>query len=218
LVEKNIAKNIKKNKPNQELPIVVMQKESLGGWIRSQDHLNFQLSYRSIFRFSKPLVAMGQRFLTKLPYVSFFGVHLRLESDWLVTTDEVMGQFLDLILAHNTTDYPIVYVACGDRTKLDNFTDLAKTRGVLVEHKWTLMDETDAAWAANLHFDQIGIIDRVVLEKATYFFGVGGSSFSFSAGMARHVAQFGNLEYHAVDDEKQYLLGEEGVIWNDIMW
>jgi hypothetical protein len=130
-----------------------------------------------------------------------------------------MDKFLDLILSHNSTANPKAYVACGQEDKLAKFTRRSAERGVTVVHKWTLMDEDDSNFVKTLQFDQLGIIDRVVLEQAGFFFGIGGSSYSFMLGMERHVAQFGNLNYVPPDEPRQFLLGGQNyAMWNGITW
>lgn len=198
-------------------PVVITEKETIGAWIRSYDTEEFQISFRNIFRFSRSYVPFAEQILSKLPTI-FFGVHLRLESDWTANTDDVMYSFLDKILEHNTTANPIAYVACGEEEKLAQFTTLAATRGVQVVHKWNLLNEAGREFLSALDFDQMGMVDRLVLEKADYFYGVAGSSFSFSLGQHRHQVQTGNMEYFARSDERQYLEGAEGDMWYGLMW
>jgi hypothetical protein len=214
---KLVKEIIHNSNPPLHLPIIIRHKESLGGWLHDTDPTPFQLAFRSLFHFSKPLVDVGKHILTKLP-AEFFGVHLRVESAWPDDGGEQMQNFLDIILAHNSSN-PLAYVACGEEEKLATFTALAKEKGVKVVHKWTLLDgEEDKQYLKTLQFDQLGIIDRVVLEKATFFYGVGLSSYSFMLGMERHVVQFGNLDYRPFDEERQYLFGQAAEMWLGITW
>lgn len=200
-----------------ESPLVVTEVETLGAWIRSYDPLEFQIAYRNIFRLSRVYVPPAEKILSKLPY-SFFGVHLRLEKDWTANGDDVMGVFLGKILEHNTTTHPIAYVASGDEEKLAQFTTLAAEKGVQVVHKWNMLDEEEIGFLKGLEFDQMGMVDRLVLEKSEYFYGVGGSSFSYSLGQHRHYEQTGDMEYYPRNDERQYLEGWEGDMWYGLLW
>jgi hypothetical protein len=87
-------------------PYVIYEKDSLGGWERSIDVPTVQYSFHRFFRFHPSHVAMANDILEKLP-VSFFGVHLRLESDW--ETHDISPSFINLLLKFNATRYTFVF-------------------------------------------------------------------------------------------------------------
>ena len=125
-----------------------------------------------------------------------------------------------LPLSHShSTKKPILYTACGDAEKLTKFKETAQRFGVDVVDKWQLIDESDRKLLEDLRFDQLGILDYVVLRHSQVFWGVGGSTFSHSLALWRHLYQFGNLYYYG-NDFQQKLLGPKWVQRNlyDIMW
>jgi hypothetical protein len=113
----------------------------------------------------------------------------------------------------------VIYVACGDSTKLNEYREMAKNHGLIVKDKWDVVDAEDRAKLEQLSFDQLGVVDYIVLKKAIFFVGVASSSLSHQLGHFRHLAQFGDLEYIGKDFQ-QFLIGKQWMrnLWVGNMW
>ena len=155
----------------------------------------------------------------KLPY-NFFGLHLRVESDWTYVNGSLTEEhMIKQVFQHNTTKFPVLYTACGEATKLKQFKQLASKLGVVVVDKWDLIEAADRKRMDELWFDQLGILDFVVLRHAQFFWGFGGSSFSHALALWRHMNQFGNMHYQG-EDYQSKLMGPKWVqpLLYDILW
>jgi hypothetical protein len=126
---------------------------------------------------------------------------------------------LKFVLAVNTTNYPVVYTACGDTEKIINFKKLGNQLGVVVMDKWDIMLEDDKKYVGILPFDQLAILDFLILMHAQYFWGLAGSSFSHTLAVWRHVEQFNNFHFKNADIQ-QRLTGQPKMIdtFVDIFW
>ena len=114
---------------------------------------------------------------------------------------------LKKVLLFNTTKYPVVYTACGDAKKLEQFRQIGERLGIMVTGKWNYILEEDREFANSLAFDQVAILDYLVLRHSQYFWGNYLSSFSYPIAFWRHVAQFNN--FHYMNSEYQFLEGYE---------
>lgn len=221
--------------PEGAINSVLQERGSLGGWERKRDKPAIQTSFKSLFRFSPNLIDHATQILSTLPH-TFFGVHLRsddlsgvlesaansniyLEGD--NERDEV-EEAIAWVLARNTTTQPHVYVACDDAGKLAAFIDRARACSILATHKFTFNSsenfiQGDSSLFSSLTVDQLRVVDHIVLSRASFFVGTGGSVDSFMLGQSRHWSQFEQLDYHGKDDQ-QYLLGPGISWWSGATW
>jgi hypothetical protein len=115
---------------------------------------------------------------------------------------------LKQILLHNTTKYPVVYTACGDAERMEIFRKLGEKFGIMVKGKWDYITEEDREYAEDLAFDQVALLDYLVLRHSQFFWGTKLSSFSYAIAFWRHVAQFGDFQF-TNSDFQHHLDGQE---------
>jgi hypothetical protein len=70
----------------------------------------------------------------------------------------------------------VIYAACGDSAKLDEYRQMAKKHNLIVKDKWDLMDSEDKEKLHKMSFDQLGVVDYLILKKALFFLGVASRS------------------------------------------
>lgn len=80
----------------------------------------------------------------------------------------------------------LMYVASGDLEQLHRFTADAALRNITVETKHRLLPDTSLSQLNAMSFDQQGLVDFLVMLKASDFAGVAHSSFAWSIALKRH--------------------------------
>jgi hypothetical protein len=98
-----VQQKIKEIKEHKKAPYVVHERDSMGGWERTTDSISFQHTFHRIFRFHPTFEETAERILAKLP-LAFFGVHLRVESDWPLHYN-MEKEFVKRLLRNNITGY-----------------------------------------------------------------------------------------------------------------
>lgn len=80
----------------------------------------------------------------------------------------------------------LMYVASGDLEQLTRFTTDAALRNITVETKHRLLPDSSLSLLKQMSFDQQGLVDFLVMLKASDFSGVAHSSFAWSIALKRH--------------------------------
>ena len=105
------------------------------------------------------------------------GVHLRAESDafgWNPYEQQATA-YLTKAAARNIS---VLFVACGDPAIVSRFkADAAAKYEFIAVSKWDLLSKAESDKITGLWFDQLAVIDAAVMKSATYFMGIGLSSF-----------------------------------------
>jgi hypothetical protein len=124
----------------------------------------------------------------------FFGAHLRTERDaklgWpggdLVYSRYETQAALILSSASNAS-LPLIYVAFGDRSEVAKLSAEAASRNMTVITKFDILDSQEVAALEAMSWDQQGMVDFLVMMRASVFGGVGHSSFAWNVALGRHV-------------------------------
>jgi len=159
---------------------------------------------------------------------TFYGAHLRAESDaiWAWPPDQwrfsrMDDQFEEQFRNIERTGLNVVYVASGNQTVVDLFAAAlskrlaanpsTKDRNVTVVTKYDLLQDPDRKRLDSLTFDQMALVDFVVLFKASAFMGVAHSSFPWNIALRRHelsrYATYGNEGSDLLRDEYSIIMG-----------
>lgn len=226
---------------------MIQERGSLGGWERTRDPPSIQTSFKQLFRFSPALTTLASRILSSLPPSFFAvhlrstenedslkevkeegEVEVERVGEREGERDEI-GEALKWVLERNTSARPVVYVSTEDGRTLDQFIKRSLLLSILPSHKLSpspsssfsshsSFSRQDAEWMVmNLEEDEMRVIDHIVMMRANYYVGTGGSVDSYMLGQNRHFIQFGNLDYHGMD-EQQYLLGDGVNWWSGTTW
>ncbi|GAB4823327.1 hypothetical protein N2152v2_010373 [Parachlorella kessleri] len=131
--------------------------------------------------------------MTGLGHPSFFGLHLRLEDDYIkyagllkgkspLSKQDPLGEYIRTMKAANFTQSAPVYVASGlfiskPPAEIKALEDRLRAEGVLgtMLHKQQLLEPTRLA---GFHTEQLALIDLLVMLKAQVLVGDDASSFS----------------------------------------
>lgn len=123
----------------------------------------------------------------------FFGAHLRTEhdarqgwpaEDWVYSRYETQSKlYLEQATSSNISH---IYVASGDAEEVSKLEKDAEAFNLTVTTKFGVLDETDKAQLAELSWDQQGMVDFLVMLKASGFGGIGHSSFAWNVALFRH--------------------------------
>lgn len=161
---------------------------------------------------------------------TYYGAHLRLEKDavWAWPPEEwrfsrMEEQFEQQFLNIERTGLNVVYVASGNQTVVRLFAeDLSRrfaedpdpdnrNRNVTVVTKYDLLHGADRRWLESLSFDQQGLVDFMVMFKASAFMGVAHSSFPWNVALRRHelskYTAYGNEGSDLLRDEYSIIMG-----------
>lgn len=123
----------------------------------------------------------------------FFGAHLRTEhdaqlgwpaGDWVYGRYETQSKLY--LEQANLSSISHIYVASGDHEEVAKFGKDAAAFNITVTTKLGVLDEKDRAELATLSWDQQGMVDFLVLLKASDFAGVAHSSFAWNIALLRH--------------------------------
>ena len=125
---------------------------------------------------------------------AYFGAHLRTEADAVKAFDvrfnnsryEVQSKlFLEQAKG---AELPVLYLASGNQTEIQRFkTDALNEYGISVTTKSELLAGVDLETLEALAWDQRGLVDFLVLLKASQFAGIGHSSFAWNIALVRHL-------------------------------
>lgn len=152
----------------------------------------------------------------------FFGAHLRTErdarmgwpgQDWVYSRYETQAALI-LSGAANAS-LPLIYVASGDREEVAKLSVEAGERNMTVVTKFDVLGGREVEALEGLSWDQQGMVDFLVMTKASVFGGVSHSSFAWNVALGRHVVGGeGGEEYlkgpHALTDRLSQVYGKPG--------
>jgi hypothetical protein len=173
------------------------------------DGESFAVTFGSILKFrsdirvlaTKTLQALSETHSLSLDLTkkiipnAFFGAHLRTEKDavegwpapdWLYSRYETQSRlYLAQVPRSNSS---LIYVASGDLNEVAKFAlDASNSPGNLtVTTKFNLLKEKDLEELQALKWDQQGLVDFLVMLKASDFAGIGHSSFAWNVALKRH--------------------------------
>ncbi|KAK0120607.1 hypothetical protein ONS96_010811 [Cadophora gregata f. sp. sojae] len=133
---------------------------------------------------------------------SFFGAHLRLEKDAVEAWSPEEGwrfsrmedQFAEVWGEIKGSGMDVVYVACGDQSIVDTFSEYIARRleedekemSISVVTKYKLLGGHDLERLNAMTFDQQALVDFLIMFKAGFFMGVAHSSFPWTVALRRH--------------------------------
>jgi hypothetical protein len=191
-------------------PIIVDLGRSYLRYPIYSDGEGFAVSFGSILKFRSDVRVLATKVLQSLVDThslilnltqdvhrnSFFGVHLRTESDavkvwpaqdWIYSSYETQSKiYLEQAPRSNSS---VIYVASGDRNEVAKFAvDASKApNNFTVTTKFDLLKGGDLEELQRLAWDQQALIDFLVMLKASDFAGIGHSSFAWNVALKRHV-------------------------------
>lgn len=174
------------------------------------DGEDFALSFGSILKFRSDVRVLATKTLQSLSDTyhlnldlsqailpnAFFGVHLRTERDavegwpapdWVYSRFETQSQkYLEQAPRSNSS---IIYVASGDLNEVTKlaFNATSAPNNYIVTSKTDLLRGEDLEELHALKWDQQGLVDFLVMSKASDFAGIGHSSFAWNVALKRHV-------------------------------
>ncbi|KAK2051724.1 hypothetical protein LY76DRAFT_599143 [Colletotrichum caudatum] len=196
------------------------------------------LSFRNETRAlaAKILYRMKERFALPIdPTVAinpnaYYGAHLRLEKDatWAWEPENwrfsrMDDQFEEQFKGVERSGLGVVYVASGNQTVVDIFAERLQKRlaaapgperrNVTVVTKHDLLQGPDRKQLDGLTFDQLGLVDFLIMFKASMFMGVAHSSFPWTIALRRHelskYPEYGNEGSDLLRDEYSTIMGME---------
>ncbi|KFY33811.1 hypothetical protein V495_08256, partial [Pseudogymnoascus sp. VKM F-4514 (FW-929)] len=124
----------------------------------------------------------------------FFGAHLRTErdaklgwpgGDWVYSRYETQAALF--LSGATNASLPLIYVASGDQDEVAKLCAEAAERDMTVTTKFDVLSGPEVVKLGELSWDQQGMVDFLVMGKASVFSGVGHSSFAWNVALARHV-------------------------------
>lgn len=117
----------------------------------------------------------------------FIGVHFRTEKDniWSSFDTQLTRDLdaLDTLWSQSGTpleEKPLIYLACGDESQIQRFSESANQRGWDVTSKYDLVkdDAYTLTQLATMPFDFQGAVDMGIMLRSHFFLGITGSAFS----------------------------------------
>lgn len=124
----------------------------------------------------------------------FFGAHLRTErdaklgwpgGDWVYSRYETQAALI--LSAASNASLPLIYVASGDRSEVAKLSAEAAAMNMTVVTKFDILGPQEVAALEAMSWDQQGMVDFLVMTRASVFGGVGHSSFAWNVALGRHV-------------------------------
>ncbi|KAG9248624.1 hypothetical protein BJ878DRAFT_5452 [Calycina marina] len=185
---------------------------------------------------AKVLFALDQKFALNIDprkainANAYYGAHLRLEKDALDAWppaewrfSRMDQQFEQQFRNIERSNLSVVYVASGNQTVVDLFAvDLARQfaaspglrqRNISVITKHGLLRGADREALDSLPFDQRGLVDFLLMFKASKFMGVASSSFPWTVALRRHelsrYKEFANEGSDLLRDELSVIMGSQ---------
>lgn len=172
--------------------------------------LIYRLAYTALYALS----IEHQLFISPTPISSssvYLGVHLRTATDAVAMgwSDFETQSNRYLHLATNLT-VPVIYVASGNATSVALFTKEAAALSppVMVVTKNDLLSGSDLIEMQALTWDQVALIDYVLLESSGFFAGMTESSFSWNVAIKRA----------AVAGVPNAVCGDDVDVGPDVVW
>ena len=172
------------------------------------DGAGFAMDFGGILKFRRDIRLLGTKTLHLLAekleydigdlhqpyYPSFFmGAHLRTEEDarkgwpgqdWKYSRYETQASLY--LNQSSITGLKNIYVASGDPLEIQKFASNATSIGATIHTKHSVLDEASRKELDALAWDQQGMVDFLVMLKASDFAGVGHSSFAWNIALLRH--------------------------------
>lgn len=161
---------------------------------------------------------------------AYLGAHLRIEKDategwpgdywgWSNYTAQA-GAYINQTLGDGLD---LIYVASGDLAQISRFTAEASRHNIKVETKHSLLSPTSLTQLNQLSFDQQGLVDFLVMLKASDFAGVAHSSFAWSIALKRHLGsrRRDNMHLggkHTLSDEWSQVYGQVAGEYPGCVW
>ncbi len=126
---------------------------------------------------------------------AYFGAHLRTEEDarkgwpgkdWIWSNYDTQSQSY----LNQTIDdgLPLIYVASGDLSQTSQLAQDAAPYNITVTTKHDLLPPAELEQLSRMAWDQQGLVDYLVMTKASDFGGVAHSSFAWSVALKRHLS------------------------------
>ncbi|OBT81908.1 hypothetical protein VE02_09285 [Pseudogymnoascus sp. 03VT05] len=124
----------------------------------------------------------------------FFGAHLRTErdaklgwpgGDWVYSRYETQAALF--LSAASNASLPLIYVASGDQDEVAKLSAEARERNMTVVTKFDVLGKEEVEEMEAMSWDQQGMVDFLVMTRASVFGGVGHSSFAWNVALGRHV-------------------------------
>ncbi|OBT77692.1 hypothetical protein VF21_03727 [Pseudogymnoascus sp. 05NY08] len=152
----------------------------------------------------------------------FFGAHLRTErdaklgwpgGDWVYSRYETQAALF--LSAASNASLPLIYVASGDRSEVAKLGAEAAERNMTVTTKFDVLGKEEVERMEAMSWDQQGMVDFLVMTKASVFGGVGHSSFAWNVALGRHVVGGEEGDGHlrgpqALSDKLSQVYGKPG--------
>ncbi|KFY29721.1 hypothetical protein V494_08510 [Pseudogymnoascus sp. VKM F-4513 (FW-928)] len=193
--------------PSPEGTVIVNLQRSYLIYPIYTDGENFALAFGKILKFRADMRILATKTLLALaanasavdlsqPILSdfFFGAHLRTEhdaqlgwpaEDWVYGRYETQAKFyFKQVLASGLNR---VYIASGDQEEVAKFAQEAVEKNLTVLTKFDVLSAEDVAQLKALSWDQQGMVDFLVMLRASQFTGIGHSSFAWNVALVRHM-------------------------------
>ncbi|KFY78763.1 hypothetical protein V499_02116 [Pseudogymnoascus sp. VKM F-103] len=152
----------------------------------------------------------------------FFGAHLRTErdaklgwpgGDWVYSRYETQAALL--LSAASNASLPLIYVASGDQDEVAKLSAEAAAKNMTVTTKFDVLGKEEVERMDKMSWDQQGMVDFLVMTRASVFGGVGHSSFAWNVALGRHVVGGESGEGHlkgpqALNDKLSQVYGKPG--------
>lgn len=126
---------------------------------------------------------------------AYFGAHLRTEKDavegwpapdWVYSRYTTQSAaYLNQSIAANLS---VIYVTSGNLTEVTRLASDASRYNIRVTTKHELLPPADLQQLNELAWDQQGLVDFLVMLKASDFAGIAHSSFAWSIALKRHLS------------------------------
>lgn len=194
--------NMSRRDPSAEEPISIRMKwPTFFEWPIYRDGPEFAATFGEILRMRKDVQELAAKTLAEMSRFTgteptpptlnapFLGVHLRTESDALVSWPDFWTQSEGYLKQAEVQGLQHAYLACGDENEANHFTDKAlnRTTPLRVATKMTLLQGEDLTRLKSLSWDQQALVDFLVLTKSTHFTGCSFSSFTMNVAFRRHL-------------------------------
>jgi hypothetical protein len=166
----------------------------------------------------------------------FLGIHLRTSADALPhwpkyeqQKDYYLQRMQDT--KHGAHNLPLIYLASGNVSSSSLFSaEIRKISSAPIVTKASLLSGADREELENMTWDQQALVEYLILLRASYFLGMGESSFSWLVAVRRRIESragtcgwrtglwTGYLKGAAIQDEFSDVLGGHPYGWEINMW
>lgn len=213
-------------------------------WEVYRDGPEFVATFGGLLRFNDELLALGMAVVQALQREAgtssatwkgrsrtYLGIHLRTEDDALKEWPSFEAQVNGYLAEAGKQGFGggLAYLASGSMQEAQKFNHAMQAESRLqVRTKFDLLGDLDRTRLETLSWDQLAVIDFVVLLAADFFVGVSPSSFSINIALRRHLHAEGMLtrpwRVGGDGDGRSWLVGEYERYWDnwlfmyDAMW